>query len=108
MRKHVKDFINFLEKETTLPIDSTIQSTTERFFNSYGDPVNVDTAVIDNKMALRVFSCGHRKCKNITGLQIFYGHSSDLSDAEIAMLMIKQAVPKIPIELIDELWLFRK
>ena len=36
-------------------------------------------------------------------MHIFYGHSSELKDAEAAKKYIKKVAPKIRIELVDEL-----
>ena len=64
MKKHVKQFLAFLQKETNLLIESSSNSRTEKFINQYGDPINVDTTIIDGKMALLIYSCGHKRCKN--------------------------------------------
>jgi hypothetical protein len=108
MRKHVKNFLNQLEKETPISFDFSTKRPTEKFFYTPNDPIDIDTIVIDGKMALCVYSCGHKNCKNITGMHIFYGHSSELNDAETAKNYIKKVAPKIRIELVDELWLLRK
>jgi len=108
MKKHIIDFLNQLEKETPITLDFSTIKPTEKIFYKPNDPIDIDTITIDGKMALCVYSCGCENCKNITGIQIFYGHSSELKDAETAMNYIKKVAPKIRVELIDELWLLRK
>jgi hypothetical protein len=108
MKKHIKDFLNHLVKETPITIDFSTIKPTGKLFYTPNDPIDIDTIVIDGKMALCVYSCGCENCKNITGMQIFYGHSSELNDAETAMNYIKTVAPIIRVELIDELWLLRK
>ena len=107
MKKHVKVFLNDLEKKTMLKIEFAPSHETTKFLNKYGNPMIVDTMIIDGRMALLVYSCGCNQCKEITGIQIFYGVSSELTDAEDVMLKIKEVVPKIPIVLVDELEMLR-
>jgi hypothetical protein len=102
MKKHVKEFLNYLEKETMLQIESLPFFKTTKFFNRYGNPINADEVVINGEMTLLVHSCGCNQCKQIIGMQLFYRHSSKLVDAEDVMMKIKKIVPTIPIVLVDE------
>jgi hypothetical protein len=102
MKKHVKEFVNFLEKETLLQFESLPSFTTPKYLNRDGNLINADEVVINGKMTLCVHSCGCNQCNQIIGMQLFYGHSSDLVDAEDIMVKIKKVVPTIPIFLVDE------
>jgi hypothetical protein len=108
MKKHIKNLLNQIEKETPITLDYSNPKPTDKIFYTPNDPIDIDEIIMDGIMTLIVYSCGHKCCENITGIDIFYGHSSELSDAETAMNHIKKVAPNIPIHLFDELMLFRK
>lgn len=103
MDKKVKKFLKRIEKETPVRFHVLTQCPTETFINKMGQLTNFDTVIIDNRMSCFIHSCGDSNCDCILGLQILYGVSSELSDAEKVMRHIKSVAPKTQIELIDEL-----
>ncbi len=106
MKKHVKNFLNYLENETELEFDNTFP--TSNTINQNGDPIKVDTVIVNGKMSMSIISCGHKKCKSIIGLLISYGLHSEFDDAVNVSNIIKNVAPEIPIDLMDELFLFRE
>lgn len=108
MEKHVNEFLNRIKNEFPDEINFSILGTTEKVFNSENQPLNLDTVIVNERMTFCIYSCDCGKCKNLVGIQIFYGHSSDLTEAKNAAVLIKKVVPKIQVNLIDEFAFFRK
>ena len=101
MKKNVKDFLNYIEKETSIAIDLTTASSTQKFSNLIGKPVLVDVVGI-NKSTLRlvVKSCGCKNCNNVICIDILHGdHAGELSHAKRFMNEIKSIVPTIDVTL---------
>lgn len=103
MKKHVKDFINQIEKEFPSDTNFSVLGRTETFINASNQPINIDMVVVNERMSFCIHSCGCNNCKNIVGIDIFYGHSSDLNDVNQAMNLIKKVAPTVPIVLTHEL-----
>ena len=101
MKKNVKDFMKYLEKETDIEVDLETISPTQRITNSLNNPIHVNVVGINQgTLGMAVFSCGCRNCKNLTGIEILFGQNgSELHDAEIVKNMIKSVVPTIPVEI---------
>ena len=106
MKKNVKDFLKYLEMETSITIDLSTISPTQKTVNSINYPIYVNVVAINGgTLGLVVISCGCKNCNNITGLDILYGkNGSELFDAEFVKKQIKSAVPTMPvtISLVDD------
>ena len=107
MKKHIADFFTQIEENTTISLDYSTLGLTETMYYTPDDPIDIDLIVINDKMTLSVYSCGCKKCKNITGIHISYGVNSDIKDATEVKSLIKGEFPNIRIEFIDEINLFR-
>lgn len=103
MKKHVKHFLNRIENEFPNETTFSVLGTTEKIFNAENQPINSDTVIVNKRMTFCIYSCGCNKCQNILGIHIFYGHSSDLNDANQAMKLIRKVKPKIRIVLVHEI-----
>jgi hypothetical protein len=101
MKKNVKDFLNYLEKETSITFDFSTISPTRKLVNSINQPVLINVLGINEGiLGLTVISCGCKRCKEIIGVEILYGaNDNDLYDAEIVQNQIKTAIPSLPVEL---------
>ena len=106
MKKNIKDFLRYLEKETVITVDLETISPTQRIVNSFNRPIHINVVGInEGTMGLVVFSCGCKNCKKLTGIEILYGQNgSEINDAKIVRNQIKSVVPSIPVEirLVDE------
>ncbi len=103
MKNHVKEFLNYLKKETSLKIEPSPNHEPLKYLCKEGNPVDVDVLVIDGKMGLLVHSCGCNKSEEIIGLHILFGVMAEVNDAQKAMREIKKILPQIPISFIDDL-----
>lgn len=106
MKKNVRDFLNYLEKETSITIDLTTISPTQKLRNSINQPILINVLGINQgTLGLAVMSCGCKNCKNVIGVGVLYGQNgSELSDAEFVKSQIKSAAPAMQVEirLVDE------
>ena len=101
MKKNVKHFLNFLEKETSITFDLSTISPTQKLRNSIKQPVLINVlAINEGKLGLAVISCGCKSCKEIIGVEILWReHGMELCDALNVLYQIKTAVPTISVEL---------
>lgn len=100
MKKYTRDFLFNLENKTTIKFDWSNLKPTEKYVQQNNQAVEADTMLINKKLITIVISCGCKTCKEVIGLQIFYGlGESSLIDAETVMNQIKIVAPMIPIEL---------
>ncbi len=99
MKKNVKGFLNYLEKETAITFDLSTVSPTQKMLNSINHPILINVLGInEGTLGLTVLSCGCKKCQQIIGVEILYGENgSELSDAQCVQNQIKAAVPSIPV-----------
>ena len=103
MKKNKKDFLKYIEKETSITIDLTTISPTQKTVNSVNQPILINVLGINQgTLGLAVMSCGCKNCKNVIGVDVLYGQNgSELNDAEFVKKQIKSAVPSIQVELRD-------
>jgi hypothetical protein len=101
MKKNVKDFLNYLEKETTITFDVSTISPTQRLRNSINRPVLINVLGINEcKLGLTIISCGCKNCKEIISVEILYGENgSELLDAQKVKNQLKTAIPSMSVEL---------
>lgn len=100
MKKNVKDFINYLAKETTITFDLSTISPTQRIRNAINRPVLINILGINyGSLGLTIISCGCKSCKEIIGVEILYGAlPSEFYDAKSVQSQIRAAVPSISVE----------
>jgi hypothetical protein len=104
MKKSTRDFLINLEKETSIKIDWSNLEPTDKGVQKNGEPSEIDTLVVnDGKFMMMVHSCGCETCKEIIGMQIFYGIWSELEDAETVKKEIHKVAPKVPVTLLNPL-----
>jgi hypothetical protein len=107
MKKNVKDFLKYLEKETSITFDLLTISPTQKLCNSINQPIHINVLGInDGQLGLTVISCGCKKCKNIIGIEVLFGENGgELYDAVIVQNQLKIAVPTMPVKIrnVDEL-----
>ena len=103
MKKNVKDFLKYIEKETSITIDLTTISPTQKIVNSVNQPILINVLGINQgTLGLAVMSCGCKNCKNVMGVEVLYSaNAGELSHAQIVQDQIKSAVPSIQVELRD-------
>jgi hypothetical protein len=102
MKKSTKDFLINLEKRTSITIDWSNLEPTDKGVQKNGEPSEIDTLNVNNgRLIMMVHSCGCETCKEIIGMQIFYGLGSILVDAETVKKEIKKVAPQIPIEIFN-------
>lgn len=102
MKKSTKDFLINLEKETSIKIDWSNLEPTDKGVQKNGEPSEIDTLVVNGgRFMMMVHSCGCGTCKEIIGMQIFYGCGSVLEDAETVKNEIRKVAPRIPIKLLN-------
>lgn len=101
MKKHVKDFIKYLEKETSVTFELSTVSPTQTLRNSKNQPVHINVLGInEGTLGLTVISCGCKKCKQIIGVEILYGvNENELPEALYVKNQIEKAVPTMPVDL---------
>jgi hypothetical protein len=101
MEKNIKDFLNYLEKETSISFDISTMSPTQKILNSINRPVLINVLGINEcTLGLTVISCDCKSCKEIIGVEILYGENgSELFDAQQVQNQIETAVPSIPVGL---------
>lgn len=101
MKKNVRDFLLYIEKETSINVDLSTVSKTHKTVNSINYPIHVNVVGINKGlMGLAVISCGCKNCKNITGIEVLYGQNgSEIIDAQIVKKQIKSAVPAMQIQI---------
>ncbi len=101
MKKNVKYFLNFLEKETSITFDLSTISPTQKLRNSINQPVLINVlAINEGTLGLAVISCGCKSCNEIIGVEILWReHGMELCDALNVQYQIKTAVPTISVEL---------
>ena len=101
MKKNVRDFLKYLEKETSITFDISTISPTQKLLNSMNRPVLINVLGInEGSLGLTVLSCGCKRCKNIIGVEVLYGkNEGELYDAQIVQNQIRVAVPSMPVEL---------
>jgi hypothetical protein len=101
MKKNIKDFISYLEKETTITFDLSTVSPTRKLRNSINQPVLINVLGINyGSLGLTIISCGCKSCKEIIGVEVLYGAlPSEFYDAKIVQSQIKKAVPTLSVEL---------
>ena len=101
MKKHVKDFLRYIEKETSVTFELSTVSPTQTFRNCKNQPVHINVLGInEGTLGLAVISCGCKRCKQIIGVEILYGsNGNEFSDALNVKNQIEMAVPTLPVEL---------
>jgi hypothetical protein len=101
MKKNVKEFINYLEKETTITFDLSSVSPTQKLRNAINQPIRINVFSINyGLLGLAIISCGCKSCKEIIGVEILYGPlTSEYYDAKNVQSQIKAAVPSLSVEL---------
>jgi hypothetical protein len=101
MKKNVKDFLKYLEKETSITIDLTTASPTEKIYNSINQPVLINVLGINQgKLGLAVISCGCKNCKNVISVEVLYGaNAGEFTHAKSVQNKIKSVVPTIEVKL---------
>ena len=101
MKKNVKDFLKYIEKETSITVDLRTVSPTQKLRNSINQPILINVLGINQgTLGLAVMSCGCKKCKNVIGVEVLYGaNAGELSHAKSVQNQIKSAVPSIEVEL---------
>jgi hypothetical protein len=99
MRKNVKDFLNYLEKETSITIDFTTASPTRKLRNSIDQPILLVVLGINKgTLGLRVISCGCKNCNKVIGIEILHrGFAGELSNAKRVQNEIMSIVPEIDV-----------
>ena len=92
-----------LEKRTSIIIDWTSLKPTEKYVQTNNQPVELDTLNLNGgTLIMLVYSCGCKTCKEIIGIQFFYGlGGSKLDAAETVKKEIKNVSPRIPIEIFN-------
>jgi hypothetical protein len=101
MKKNVKNFLSYLEKETSIIFDLSTISPTQKLRNSINQPICINVLGInEGTLGITVISCGCKDCKNVIGVEILYGaNGGELIDAQQVQNQIKTAVPSIPVGL---------
>ena len=101
MKKNVRDFLNYLEKETSISIDLSTISPTIKTVNTTNNPICVNVVGINHgTLGMTVISCGCKNCKNIICVEVLFGkNGGEISDAEFVKEQIKSAVPAMPVEI---------
>ena len=78
MKKYTRDFLFNLENKTTIKFDWSNLKPTEKYVQQNNQAVEADTMLINKKLITIVISCGCKTCKEVIGLQIFYGYMHKL------------------------------
>ena len=106
MKKNIRDFLKYLEKETPITVDLSTISPTIKTVNSINYPIYVNVLGInEGTLGLAIISCGCKNCKNIAGLEVLYGkNGGHVLDAELVKQQIKSAIPAMPVQIrnVDE------
>jgi len=103
MKKNVKDFLNYLEKETSISVDAPSILPTKKFHDSINQRILVNLLSINqHTLGMAVICSGSKNSKNITGVEVLYGvNYGELSYAESIQQQIMSTVPSIQVELRD-------
>jgi len=101
MKKNIKDFITYLEKETPITFDLSSVSPTQKLRNAFNQPIRINVFSINyGLLGLTIISCGCKSCKEIIGVEILYGPlPSEFYDAKTVQKQIRDAVPSLSVEL---------
>jgi hypothetical protein len=101
MKKHVKDFLKYLEKETSITFELSTASPTQKIHNCKNQLIHINVLGINKgTLGLTVISCGCKKCKQIIGVEILYGaYENELPTALYVKNQIEKAVPTMPVDL---------
>jgi len=101
MKKHIKAFLNYLEKETSITMNLTNVSPTQKLLNRIDEPICINVLSINgDTLGLAVVSCGCKKCKKVISVKVLYGaNSGELSLARNVQCQIIDAIPDIEVEL---------
>jgi len=106
MKKNVKNFLKYLETETSIQIDLASKSKTLKTVNSLNSPICINVfGIYEGTLGLAIISCGCKKCKNIIGIEVLYGlNDSEINDAILVKELIISAVPEMQVEIshVDE------
>lgn len=103
MKKNVKAFINYLEKETPITCDLSTISPTQTITNINNELLLVNVVAINNgDFGLSIFSCGCENCDNVLDVEILYGGNdgeNELPEAKLIQNQIRKAFPDMTVEL---------
>jgi hypothetical protein len=101
MKKNVRDFINYLIKETTITVDIPINTTTQKERNIKNQPVHINVLGIkDGTLGIAILSCGHKSCKEIIGVEIlWHDQGIEFCNAVAIQNEIRTALPSLSVEL---------
>jgi hypothetical protein len=81
MKSSTKDFLMMLERKTSIKIDWSSLKPTEKYVQTNNQPVELDTLNLNGgSFIMLVYSCGCKTCKEVMGIQIFYGLGGSKSD----------------------------
>jgi hypothetical protein len=100
MNKKLKDFLNYLESETSIIYDLSTISPTQNLMDSEDRPICVNVLGINNgTFGLAVISCNCNECKDIIGAEVLYIDESEFHEAQNIQSKIQNAFPSIPVGL---------
>ena len=100
MKKNVKEFLKYLEMETSITVDLSTASPTRKGFNINNQPICVNVVgIYDGAFGLAVYACGCKNCKKIVGVEVLYCCNEIESDALDVKNQIEMAVTSVPVEI---------
>jgi len=100
MNKKLKDFLYYLETETSITYDLSTISPTQKLIDPEDKPICVNVLGINNgAFGLAVISCNCNECKDIVGAEVLYVTESEFHEAQNIQSMIQNAFPSIPVGL---------
>ena len=100
MNKKLKDFLNYLESETSIIYDLSTISPTQNLMDSEDKPICVNVMGINNgTFGLAVISCNCNECKDIIGAEVLYIDESEFHEAQYIQKMIQDVFPSIQVGL---------
>jgi hypothetical protein len=100
MNKKLKDFLNYLESETSIIYDLSTISPTQNLMDSEDKPICVNVLGINNgTFGLAVISCNCNECKDIIGAEVLYIDESEFHEAQYIQKMIRDVFPSIQVGL---------
>ena len=104
MKKSTKNFLENLEKKTSISFDWSESVPTEKYVQSNGKPAELDTILVkDDKMIFLVYTCGCVNCNSVFGIDIFYGLSKVGFDGALSFKnQIIKIEPKTTVDIFNE------
>jgi hypothetical protein len=100
MNKKLKEFLYYLETETSITYDLSTISPTQKLKDSEDKPICVNVLGINNgAFGLTVITCDCKECKNVIEVEVLYVDESEFHEAQNIQSMIQNAFPLIPVGL---------